>query len=329
MLLPDVRKRILGVDEDDADTNLTRADVAKQVVQQAQIEAANQTGEPSSQKLHAESTIKNKEARIFIQRRLLHTLYKPDIPVYVCPFCGRQFNSGAGHKSHVNSKVCQIRRITEQDHQSLKIAKDETTVTLEPECAEVVRISSSGRPIRKSVKKSITAVSDDSDSPQRQSSRRSHGAKAVLSSFIRFDPLISAVYPAVVQSLLGPILSTGEEIRVQRRRRGVNMTLVHIDGLDSKQDAERRSNKEENRTLKKLGSGCSDEYSSCSSSTSSFYSSAKRKNKSKPTSLSSATIDAVPSRAKRTNLVGCNQIRSTFMPHLEANALAARSIFLD
>ena len=30
----------------------------------------------------------------------------------------------------------------------------------------------------------------------------------------------------------------------------------------------------------------------------------------------------------RTNLVGCNQIRSTFMPHLEANALAARSIFL-
>ncbi len=260
---------------------------------------------------------------------LLHTLYKPDIPVYVCPFCGRQFNSGAGHKSHVNSKVCQIRRITEQDHQSLKIAKDETTVTLEPECAEVVRISSSGRPIRKSVKKSITAVSDDSDSPQRQSSRRSHGAKAVLSSFIRFDPLISAVYPAVVQSLLGPILSTGEEIRVQRRRRGVNMTLVHIDGLDSKQDAERRSNKEENRTLKKLGSGCSDEYSSCSSSTSSFYSSAKRKNKSKPTSLSSATIDAVPSRAKRTNLVGCNQIRSTFMPHLEANALAARSIFLD
>jgi hypothetical protein len=31
----------------------------------------------------------------------------------------------------------------------------------------------------------------------------------------------------------------------------------------------------------------------------------------------------------RTNLVGCNQIRSTFMPHLEANALAARSIFLD
>jgi hypothetical protein len=31
----------------------------------------------------------------------------------------------------------------------------------------------------------------------------------------------------------------------------------------------------------------------------------------------------------RTNLVGCNQIRSTFMPYLEANALAARSIFLD
>ncbi len=31
----------------------------------------------------------------------------------------------------------------------------------------------------------------------------------------------------------------------------------------------------------------------------------------------------------RMNLVGCNQIRSTFMPYLEANALAARSIFLD
>jgi hypothetical protein len=29
----------------------------------------------------------------------------------------------------------------------------------------------------------------------------------------------------------------------------------------------------------------------------------------------------------RTNLVGCNQVRSTYMPHLEANALAARSIF--
>jgi hypothetical protein len=31
----------------------------------------------------------------------------------------------------------------------------------------------------------------------------------------------------------------------------------------------------------------------------------------------------------RTNLVGCNQVCSTFMPHLEANALAARSIFLE
>jgi hypothetical protein len=31
----------------------------------------------------------------------------------------------------------------------------------------------------------------------------------------------------------------------------------------------------------------------------------------------------------RMNLVGCNQVRSTFTPHLEANALAARSIFLE
>jgi hypothetical protein len=31
----------------------------------------------------------------------------------------------------------------------------------------------------------------------------------------------------------------------------------------------------------------------------------------------------------RTNCVGCNQIRSTFMPHLEANWFNARSMFLD
>jgi hypothetical protein len=31
----------------------------------------------------------------------------------------------------------------------------------------------------------------------------------------------------------------------------------------------------------------------------------------------------------RMNLVGCNQVRSTYMPHLEANTLAAHPIFLD
>jgi hypothetical protein len=31
----------------------------------------------------------------------------------------------------------------------------------------------------------------------------------------------------------------------------------------------------------------------------------------------------------RMNLFGCNQVRSIFMPYLEANALAAHSFFLE
>lgn len=299
----DIRQRIYGEEENDDDSKLTKADVAKQAIQQAQFEATNRSDSLSYEQ-HAESTSKYNESKIFIQRRLLHTLYNPNIPVYICPLCGQQFHSSVGHKGHLTSKVCQRKKIKEEDEQDHQVVKGGTP-TKKNERDVAVHVSSKGRPIRKLIDKSIASVVEDSDADScpRQNITRKSDTKAVNSSFIQFDPSVSTVYPSVVQSLLGPVLSTGEEVRIQRRRRGVNMALVHIDGLKPKQDVERITEKKEIKSLQKQETVPMDEYSACSSSSSTTFTSENKKNllkgnSNKPT-LSSATIDTVPSRSKR------------------------------
>ncbi len=106
-------------------SKLTKADVAKQAIQQAQFEATNRS-DSFSYEQHAESTSKYNESKIFIQRRLLHTLYNPNIPVYICPLCGQQFHSSVGHKGHLTSKVCQRKKIKEEDEQDHQVVKGGT-----------------------------------------------------------------------------------------------------------------------------------------------------------------------------------------------------------
>ena len=290
VLLPDMRKRVYGEDEDEGEecTNLMKADVAKRTVTQAMAEAVNLTSsKPLNQYIEPKT---GTEARIFMQRRLLHTLYNPDIPVYVCLFCGQHFNSSVGHKGHINTKSCLRSKLKKEENITLKTNEGEKLVS---ESGEHVSVASNRRPIRKA------SLKPKRDAPVQENGTGS--SKTLLSSFIHFDPLESAVYPAVVQSLLGPILSTGAEFRLARRRRGVSMTLVHISGLDSAQECEITTDEDKKQARQDLETQDDSSFSGCSA-----YSSQKKTRRTAPSaksntiSLASATIrGGIPTKPKR------------------------------